>query len=388
MIRLHILAVPNTVTRDEFSHCAFTGKVKRFAPMMRSVGFEVFHYGVETSESGADKEVELLSMREWNDLRLQTLRFLHPTRTEAECVAWLADPTKFAGELCKYDTPLFDEFNRRLRAKLAEHYRDPRTDIICTPLTSKAYEKALKDTCYVVVETGIGYNHSCENYRIFESYAWMHHAMALEKKTPQNYWFVIPHSFSVSEFPLSLTPKKNTVGFLGRIGHDKGCNIIVEAAKRFPHVTFILCGQGDPMPYLTVPNLIYKLPIHGAERAEYLGSLCATFAVTNYLEPFGAAVVESQLCGTPVLSVDCGGMVETIEQGKTGLRCHTLADICLGIQKAIDGAFDRTYIRERACRLYDMKLVAAQYAYAFRCILDIHRPGINGWYSPVSHMEV
>ena len=47
---------------------------------------------------------------------------------------------------------------------------------------------------------------------------------------------------------------------------------------------------------------------------------------------------------------------------------------------AIDGKFDRNYIRERAVRLYDMYNVAKQYDYTFRSILDIHN-GKNGWYS-------
>ena len=60
-IRLHIPAIPYTITRDEYSHDAFTGKVKRFSPMMRSLNFEVYHYGVEKSESGATKNIDLLT---------------------------------------------------------------------------------------------------------------------------------------------------------------------------------------------------------------------------------------------------------------------------------------------------------------------------------------
>ncbi len=65
MIRLHLPAIPYTITRDEYSHDAFTGKVKRFSPMMRSRGFEVFHYGIETSDSGANKDIELMTKAEW-----------------------------------------------------------------------------------------------------------------------------------------------------------------------------------------------------------------------------------------------------------------------------------------------------------------------------------
>ena len=60
-IRLHILALPHTITNDEFSHCAYTGKVLRFPEMMVSRGFEVYHYGVEGSTTKATKNVELLT---------------------------------------------------------------------------------------------------------------------------------------------------------------------------------------------------------------------------------------------------------------------------------------------------------------------------------------
>ena len=64
MIRLHILAIPYTITNDEYSHDAFTGKVQRFSPMMRSRGYEVYHYGVEGSESNATKDIQLLTKDE------------------------------------------------------------------------------------------------------------------------------------------------------------------------------------------------------------------------------------------------------------------------------------------------------------------------------------
>ena len=51
---LHITAIPHTITSQLYSHFAFTGKVLRFAPMMRSCGYQIYHYGVEGSEPGAD----------------------------------------------------------------------------------------------------------------------------------------------------------------------------------------------------------------------------------------------------------------------------------------------------------------------------------------------
>ena len=63
-MRLHLLSVPHTVTRADFAHCAFTGKVKRFAPMLFGHGYRVIHYGVAGSESGAAEDVVLMDQDE------------------------------------------------------------------------------------------------------------------------------------------------------------------------------------------------------------------------------------------------------------------------------------------------------------------------------------
>jgi hypothetical protein len=154
-----------------------------------------------------------------------------------------------------------------------------------------------------------------------------------------------------------------------------------------PHVEFILCGAGDPNPFLVSSNIKYNSPIHGNERSDYLGSCVAVLSPTVYLEPFGCAQVEAQLCGTPVICSDWGGMSETVEQFKTGLLCHTLEDYCYGIQMAIDGMFDRNYIRKRAENMYDMYKIAYKYEYIFKSVLDVYRPGKRGWYSRDNHIK-
>ena len=122
-IRLHMPGVPHTITRLEYSHCAFTGKVLRFAPMMRSRGFEVYHYGVEGSESGANEQIQLMTKTEWTDLREQSYKFLKPDLSMEEIRKKLDDPTEFVGDLANFDTPLHIEFNKRLRTEVMKHYR-------------------------------------------------------------------------------------------------------------------------------------------------------------------------------------------------------------------------------------------------------------------------
>jgi hypothetical protein len=93
LIRLHILGLPHTITRDEFSHCAFTGKVQRFSPMMRSLpGYEVYHYGIESSQSGADKQIDILSLEEFAALRVQSYILKNPGMTQEEAKTLLLNP--------------------------------------------------------------------------------------------------------------------------------------------------------------------------------------------------------------------------------------------------------------------------------------------------------
>ena len=74
---LHLPAIPHTIASAAYSHCAFAGKVLRFPRMMMSVGYEVYHYGVEGSET---VNIDLLSREEWEDLRRQSYAELYPDR--------------------------------------------------------------------------------------------------------------------------------------------------------------------------------------------------------------------------------------------------------------------------------------------------------------------
>ena len=62
-----------------------------------SVGYEVYHYGVEGSESDA-VNVDLLSREEWEDLRRQSYAELYPDREMRT--------QDFVGDLAHVGTPL------------------------------------------------------------------------------------------------------------------------------------------------------------------------------------------------------------------------------------------------------------------------------------------
>jgi Glycosyltransferase len=54
-------------------------------------------------------------------------------------------------------------------------------------------------------------------------------------------------------------------------------------------------------------------------RAEVLGSAAVLLHPIAFPEPFGLSVVESMVCGTPVVAYPLGSMPEVVDPGLTGL---------------------------------------------------------------------
>jgi len=373
--RLHMLGLAHTVTTDEFSHCAFTGKVKKFSPMMRYAGYEVFHYGVEGADSGANENIDVLSREEWDHMRSKLLLELHPDKP-------VHDRSKYIGDLANVGNDIYKTFNERLKYLLRKNVE--RNDIICLPF-GFAHQDALAGLPYgIKVETGIGYPGSYEQFRVFESYAWYHYEIGRSQTSGNDYWSVIPNYFIADDWKLNETPSRY-VAYFGRLEPIKGLDIVHEVARHRPDLTFILCGQGDPTPYLTLPNVIYQPPIHGTARSDFLGNALAVLMPTRYVEPFGGVTVEAQLCGTPVLGSSWGSFTETIEHGVTGYRCKVLGDFLAGLEAIENGALDRKTICEYARAKYDYKAIAPQYDAMFTQLQ--HLQG-NGWYTVESPQKI
>lgn len=373
---LHLLGLPHTITRDEFSHCAFTGKVKRFAPMLREQGYRVVHYGVEGAESGANEQVDLMKVSLWEDLKAQSrkLKGLPPPSEK-----------NFVGDLADVGNPLYQAFNSLLASALRE--RIAPQDLICLPF-GHAHQQAIELLSklgappFEQVETGIGYPTTFTRHLVFESYAWMHWHLGKRHEDIRSqgvdYHWVIPNYFHVSDWDFNPAPEKDLVVYFGRITAAKGLHQIVEIAKRRPDLRFVLCGQGDPEEWTSQsPNIEYLPPVHGRDRSKLLGRAMCVLMPTQFIEPFGGVTIEANLCGTPVLGTGCGSFTETIIEGETGYHCRTLGDFLAAIERVEDGAILRERCRNHG-RAYDTSAVGPMYDKVFRQVHDLWD---EGWYA-------
>ncbi len=344
--KLHVIGPPHTIVDESHTHCALTEKVLLFARMMRPVGFTVVEYSNASSESGADVHVQILS----------------------------------AGELRAASAQLESTFRARLIRALSGLTAPG--EIVCHVFGADAAVMAALPWClHVELVTGYCPVDSACPYRVYESAAWMHwHFGRRHLVLGRNYEFVASTYYDCSDWDVAEQPPETpTVLFFGRLVESSGLATVLAVARAMPSVVFVLSGQGDDS-LASEPNTVYAPPVCGRERSAVLGAATAVLAPSELIEPSGGSTVAAQMCGTPVICSSFGAFAETVEDGKTGYLCHTLADFVVAVARA--ALLDRRYIAWRARRAFSLEAVGRRYSEIFSDIADVRG---DGWYTAESH---
>jgi glycosyltransferase involved in cell wall biosynthesis len=334
-MRIHLLALPNAQTTREYSLCGFTQATIRFARIVKELGHELILYASEENEAPCDELVTCIR-------KAEIAEFLHKRQGE------------YQRANMHHMSPLFRAFNIRAGIELAAR-KDP-GDLLCLIGGGAQRDVADAHPDLVPVEYSIGYQSSWAKWRVFQSYTHMHATYGQQgimrgRATDT----VIPCFFDAAELPFCDQPEDYWV-FLGRFDPLKGVGAACQIATA-AGVKLKIIGHGDASRITGGHEYLGALDMW--ERNKVISKARGMICPTLYVEPFGCASPEAQMCGTPVVSVDWGGFVETVEQGKTGFRCTHLHEFVAAIGRI--GEINRQYVYDRAMGLFSMGVSREKY---------------------------
>ncbi|MEV6600085.1 glycosyltransferase family 4 protein [Actinoplanes sp. NPDC051346] len=180
-----------------------------------------------------------------------------------------------------------------------------------------------------------------------------------------DYVATVHHGVDVDGLPFTPSAGAGLVSF-GRIHPDKGTHTAIEIARRAGR-TLTICGIVQDARYFTemvAPHIdgervLFLGAVGPRRRSEILGGALALLHPIDFDEPFGLSVVESMVCGTPVIAYKRGSMPEIVDEGVTGylVRGVDQAVAAVGAVRMID----RAGCRARACQRFGANRMVADY---------------------------
>ncbi len=129
-------------------------------------------------------------------------------------------------------------------------------------------------------------------------------------------------------------PHERIVFFVGRMQHEKGANLIVEAApyvlSAMPEAKFVLAGTGALVDALRRRandlGVAHKVLVTGFvsdEDRDRLFKVADAAVFPSLYEPFGIVALEAMAAKCPVIVSEVGGLKEVVEHAETGITVHS-----------------------------------------------------------------
>lgn len=131
---------------------------------------------------------------------------------------------------------------------------------------------------------------------------------------------------------IGLAEDAKTVVYTGRVNHKKGLELVIEAARLLPHLTFLLVGSYGEGPIEAAARQLHNVIVVPWQTEETLGNYihaADVLLIPPSLQPlakFGTTVLPLKLffylgSGRPILAGNTPDVAEVLKQNETALLC-------------------------------------------------------------------
>ncbi len=204
-------------------------------------------------------------------------------------------------------------------------------------------------------------------------------SLAQRKQLPELHWYAnIYHGVDTNLFSFEDEPE-DYVLFIGRITHDKGAHVAIEAAKK-SGVPIRVAGRSYSTenywhqmiePHINGKEVRFFGEVSLEEKIPLIQKARAIIFPTLYQEAFGYVLIEAMSCGTPVIAYPNGSVPEIVKDGVTGFLVNNKEEIIEALSK-ID-TIDRKKVRNRAEQFFSLKKMIAHYESVYKRLLNERR---------------
>jgi glycosyltransferase involved in cell wall biosynthesis len=152
----------------------------------------------------------------------------------------------------------------------------------------------------------------------------------------------VHNALRIDQWPFQAE-KQDYALFLGRYAPYKGAHLALQAAHE-AGIPLVLAGKcNEPAekeyfedcvrPLLTENDHVFGEADAVSKRKLLANARCLLFPV-RWEEPFGIAMIEAMVCGTPVVALRGGAVPEVVVDGETGFVCDRIEELPAAIDRS------------------------------------------------------
>lgn len=189
----------------------------------------------------------------------------------------------------------------------------------------------------------------------------------------------VHNALRVADWPFQ-SDKAEYALFIGRFTEDKAPHLALRAAHE-AGIPLILAGkcaepaekayfEKEVRPLLTERDHVFGEADAAAKRKLFAAARCLLFPI-RWEEPFGMVMIESMVCGTPVVALRGGAVAEVVVDGVTGVICDDPKDLpdAIHTSRRLDPGVCRKHVEEH----FDVDRLGFGYEAVYRRVLRTNR---------------